>query len=116
MQFSEYDPATGQITRHLVCGPGDLPGQLQPGMDAVPGHHDPRKARVQAGCVTPSREIAAEISYARRRAAEYPPIADQLDAYWKGGAEAEAMRARVLAVKARFPKPAAPDRNKDPAP
>lgn len=44
--------------------------------------------------------------YARLRlgAEGYPSIADQLDALWKGGAEEAAMRARVAAVKARFPK------------
>lgn len=42
--------------------------------------------------------------YAKRRKEAYPPIGDQLDALWKGGAEAEAMRAQILAVKSRFPK------------
>jgi hypothetical protein len=43
--------------------------------------------------------------YAEERKAAYPPIEDQLDALWKGGAEAEAMRAQVAAVKAAHPKP-----------
>ena len=43
-------------------------------------------------------------SYIAKRAAEYPPIGDQLDALWKGGAEAEAMLAKVQAVKQKFPK------------
>lgn len=43
-------------------------------------------------------------AYIAKRASEYPPIGDQLDALWKGGAEAEAMLAKVQAVKARFPK------------
>ena len=42
--------------------------------------------------------------YIAKRAAEYPPIGDQLDALWKGGAEAEAMLAKVQAVKQKFPK------------
>ena len=42
--------------------------------------------------------------YIAKRAAEYPPIGDQLDALWKGGAEAEAMLAKVQAVKAKYPK------------
>ena len=49
-------------------------------------------------------KIAHQSDYAVRRAAEYPPIADQLDALWKGGADAEAMRAKVQAVKAKYPK------------
>ena len=44
------------------------------------------------------------LTYAEKRRAEYPAIADQLDAFWKGGAEAEAMRAQVMAVKAKYPK------------
>jgi hypothetical protein len=43
-------------------------------------------------------------AYKAKRAAEYPPIGDQLDALWKGGAEAEAMLAKVQAVKQKFPK------------
>lgn len=38
------------------------------------------------------------------RRLEYPSIAEQLDALWKGGAEADAMRERVLAVKTKHQK------------
>lgn len=44
-------------------------------------------------------------SYADQRRAEYPVIGDQLDAIWKGGADADAMRASVQAVKKKYPKP-----------
>lgn len=37
--------------------------------------------------------------------AAYPDIRDQLDALWKGGADAQQMLTRVQAVKAKFPKP-----------
>ena len=43
-------------------------------------------------------------AYKTKQASEYPPIGDQLDALWKGGAEAEAMLAKVQAVKAKYPK------------
>jgi hypothetical protein len=43
--------------------------------------------------------------YAEERKASYPPIEDQLDALWKGGVDAEAMREQVAAVKAAHPKP-----------
>lgn len=46
----------------------------------------------------------ATLSYKHNRAREYPPIGDQLDALWKGGAEAEAMLAKVQAVKQKYPK------------
>lgn len=45
------------------------------------------------------------IKYQRDRAAEYPPIGDQLDALWKGGDAATAMLDQVQAVKAKYPKP-----------
>lgn len=46
-------------------------------------------------------------AYIAKRAQEYPAIGDQLDALWKGGAEAEAMLTKVQAVKAKYPKGAA---------
>jgi hypothetical protein len=58
-----------------------------------------------------AEEIEAEVQrqagllYQDSRAAEYPPIGDQLDALWKGGAAAEEMLATVMAVKAKYPKP-----------
>lgn len=47
----------------------------------------------------------AKSDHAGLRRAHYPSLADQLDALWKGGDEAEAMRERVAAVKRKFPKP-----------
>jgi hypothetical protein len=46
-------------------------------------------------------------AYIAKRQVEYPSIGDQLDALWKGGAEAEAMLAKVQAVKNKYPKGAA---------
>jgi hypothetical protein len=42
--------------------------------------------------------------YASRRA-EYPSLADQLDAMWKGADAMTAMAAKIAAVKAKYPKP-----------
>ena len=42
--------------------------------------------------------------YARDRLAEYPPIGDQLDALWKGGDDAAAMKVIVDKVKSDNPK------------
>ena len=44
-------------------------------------------------------------AYKYQRAAEYPPIGDQLDALWKGGDAAAEMLETVMAVKAKYPKP-----------
>jgi len=46
-----------------------------------------------------------EMVWWQGRVKNYPRISDQLDAIWKGGEEMEAMRQRVLAVKAKWPKP-----------
>lgn len=44
--------------------------------------------------------------YQRQRAAEYPPMADYLDAVVKGDqAQIDAYIAACLAVKAKYPKP-----------
>lgn len=44
------------------------------------------------------------ISYNDLRRAEMPSTGDQLDALWKGGAEADAMKAIVQAIKDKYPK------------
>ena len=43
--------------------------------------------------------------YQRQRAPEYPDIREQLDAIWKGGDAYEEMLAKVMEVKAKYPKP-----------
>lgn len=64
------------------------------------------------GCVEVSEAEAEalrpkppEPTYADLRRAEYPPLGDQLDALWKGGADAAAMKAIIDGVKAKYPKP-----------
>lgn len=61
---------------------------------------EPTESEITAGL-----KQVDDLAYAGARAAEYPPIGDQLDALWKGGAEAEAMKAKIDAVKKKFPKP-----------
>ena len=51
-----------------------------------------------------TRLQAAHAATQYRRDRVYPPIGDQLDALWKGGAAAEEMLAQIHAVKARHPK------------
>jgi hypothetical protein len=46
----------------------------------------------------------ARTAYIDLRAAEYPPIGDQLDALWKGGDAAAEMLVIVQAVKVKYPK------------
>ncbi len=49
-------------------------------------------------------KVDVKVSYAKQRIKEYPRIEEQLDAFWKGGLEMKAMKLRVEAVKAKFPK------------
>jgi len=57
---------------------------------------------VVAGWIKTQNESAMGFSEKRRRS--YPPIGDQLDALWKGGEDAEAMKAIVNKVKSDNPK------------
>ena len=43
-------------------------------------------------------------AYIVKRVTEYPSIGDQLDALWKGGDAQAEMLAKVMAVKAKYPK------------
>jgi hypothetical protein len=44
------------------------------------------------------------LSYAQKRAMEYPPIGDQLDALYKAGVFPEDMAEKIAEVKAKYPK------------
>lgn len=48
--------------------------------------------------------VQPPLNYQELRRIEYPQIADQLDAMWKGGKEAEAMRREIMAIKSKYPK------------
>ena len=64
----------------------------------------PTEEELQAEIIRLQAQYDAN-EYQRRRAAEYPPIGDQLDALWKGGDAAAEMLAKVQAVKTKYPKP-----------
>ena len=53
----------------------------------------------------PLENIEPLLKYQAQRRPEYPSLADQLDALWKGGVAVEEMKAKVEAVKAKYPKP-----------
>jgi hypothetical protein len=60
-------------------------------------------AAEQAAWAAKQVELAAT-EYRRQRAAEYPPIGDQLDALFKAGAFPADMAATLQAVKDKYPK------------
>lgn len=51
------------------------------------------------------KAAAEAAAYRAKRAAEYPSVGDQLDALWKGGPDAAAMKSKIDAVKGKYPKP-----------
>jgi hypothetical protein len=61
--------------------------------------------RYENGQFIKPEPVVDPLAYQTQRAAEYPPIGDQLDALWKGGDAAAEMLAQVQAVKAKYPKP-----------
>lgn len=66
-----------------------------PSKEAVLAEHERLKAEYEAK------------DYARRRAAEYPPIGDQLDALFHAGLFPPEMAAQLQAIKDKYPKGAA---------
>ena len=64
----------------------------------------PTKEEVEAEVARLQAEYKAK-EYQRQRAPEYPDIREQLDAIWKGGDAYEEMLAKVMEVKAKYPKP-----------
>lgn len=64
--------------------------------------------QAEADAITIAKMTAMGFSvppaYVSQRQMEYPPIEDQLDAMWKGGTEAAAMKAKIDAVKTKYPK------------
>ena len=63
----------------------------------------PSKAEIAAEVIRLEAEYD-RLAYSRTRASEYPPIGDQLDALWKGGDDAAAMKVIVDKVKSDNPK------------
>ena len=63
----------------------------------------PTKDEINAELARLQAEYDAK-EYQRNRAAEYPPIGDQLDALWKGSDAATEMLAKIQAVKNKYPK------------
>ncbi len=53
---------------------------------------------------TEKAAIEASLTYTQKRAAEYPPIGDQLDALFHAGVFPAEMAALVQAVKDKYPK------------
>lgn len=51
-----------------------------------------------------SAQSESDKTYAEKRAGEYPPIGDQLDALYKAGVFPKEMASQIKAVKDKYPK------------
>lgn len=91
------DPITNELFAYEADGSQD--GWIREGLVPVT---DEEANAIRAG---KQKAVFDALTYAEKRASEYPTIGDQLDAIWKGGAAAAEMLARVQAVKAQYPKP-----------
>ena len=94
----------GKVVSQAVFRPARL---IQKGRDIpeVVGNEIPAGVIVEEReiLVTPHGRFLAS-DYAALRRNEYPDIRDQIDAIWKGGSDADAMREKVIAVKTKYPK------------
>ena len=91
-------PGTAWVYKEILDKKtGNVSGQLTQAEDGTP--------RVTVPSLSELDAVMKAAEYIELRAREYPAITDQLDAIWKGGAEEEAMRAKVQAVKEKYPKP-----------
>lgn len=48
--------------------------------------------------------VDSPTAYQSYRKQEYPPLAEQLDAIWKGGSSMDDMRNKIMAIKSKYPK------------
>lgn len=72
---------------------------------AVPFTAEEESARDAEEAAWAAEQTAlAATEYQRQRAAEYPPIGDQLDALFKAGVFPADMAATLQAVKDKYPK------------
>jgi hypothetical protein len=100
------DPATydAEWQEAVEIPPEQVDGKWTQQWDLVEKYTAEERATKEAEKAAREAKMAAT-AYRYQRAAEYPPIGDQLDALWKGGDAAAAMLAQVQAVKAKYPKP-----------
>lgn len=75
----------------------NLSGDTYEGLEWMDEKPKPSKQEVD--------DALEQYAYAEKRKAEYPSLADQLDAIWKGGSDMEAMRQTIAGIKVKYPKP-----------
>jgi hypothetical protein len=91
------------LSKNYVGKKWILNGDSYDGLNWLDELPKPTKEELDSQWIDIQANIAAN-AYKAKRAAEYPPIGDQLDALWKGGDSASEMLAKVQAVKIKYPK------------
>lgn len=81
-------------TREIIEGPLPEPWDVNPLTEALVTTADD------------GSNLSDDAYYSAFRGRAYPTLEDQMDAMVKGGADWEAMKAAVQAVKDQYPKPA----------
>jgi len=102
--MKHYIDANNQLWAFELDGSQDhlITESMQPLTDAQANAHRAAVAAARAAA------HQASLSYAQKRAAEYPPMADYLDGVVKGDqAQIDGYVSACLAVKAKYPKPTA---------
>ena len=109
MNFTFYDLSTGEIRASGHCGDREPPQPRSPDEGVLYVSSDHRIHRVENGKIVPfTPPPPPPPPYDELRRREYPPLQDQVDALWKGGTDAAAMKAKIDAVKAKYQKPVTP--------
>ena len=88
---------------------GNASGYLVNGSVSVPMVEDNRhyimvQEWVAEGNTPEAADVPPTPTYAEQRAAEYPPIGDQLDALFHAGVYPADMAAKIQVVKDKYPK------------
>lgn len=104
--FMKYGKDGPETSPQSIPGSGDnwYPVVLAPKQYFNP-HTQTIRYELKDGVVYERVEGDPTLLYHQSRRRAYPDIREQLDAIWKGGEAMEEMRQRVMAVKAKWPKP-----------
>lgn len=105
----DYQLNVEEVVGNPYTGEGDPPGDwdFQIIIEEVIRNPMPDGAKEEDLEIIESAKgrLLLATDWERLREDAYPPIKDQLDAAWKGGDDAEKMRALVQSVKDKYPKP-----------
>lgn len=88
----------GNLRGYKINGESDL------GLNPDNRHYQMVQDWIAEGNTPEPADPLPQLTYAEQRAAEYPPIDDQLDALFHAGVFPDDMAAKIQAVKDKYPK------------